>query len=266
MTAIDQLKELYPPCRICGTPWVADSEAEAQECLNIHEVYKNSFPNSDPTTFEKTYNIAWVCARCQFMSHSQREAEERKYRLSQLIENTYGYGRMPRCAMLHNFTQSSAEAEAVNPEQWAKARAWKNDCSLWIQGTKGTGKTFLSRCLLNWALDQGHSVYEVSAVDFTEWVYRQGEKQRLDAEAIDVLLLDDIDKPEWRIDSLVALWRLMDRRNNRKLHTLMTSNVSPVVLKGRWMSIEGPDRAVVEPMLDRMHGFQRITLEGKSLR
>ena len=266
MSSIEQLAAIYPKCRTCGAEWIADTEIEALECLGIDEAFRDSIPKHNLVTYDKVYNIGWVCAKCQFMSESQRRASERRYKLNMLIEETFGYGRMPRVAMLQNWTHSTKDAEAQNPESWATARAWRNDSSLWIQGTKGTGKTFMGRCLLNWALDQGLTVYEVSALDFVEWVYRDGEKQRRDIEQADAIMLDDIDKPELRIDALNALWRLMDKRYSEKRYTIITSNVGPEVLKVRWKQMEGPDRATVDPMIDRMHGFKRIVLQGKSLR
>lgn len=200
------------------------------------------------------------------MTQEAQAASERKWKHGQLVEDTYGYGKMPRAAITHNFTQSTSQAEARNQDAWKTAHEWRNECSFWIQGNKGTGKTFMGRCLLNWAIDQVISVYEVNAVDFCEWVYRQGEKERHEAERIDILMLDDVDKPEWRVDSLIALWRLMDIRSRDKLHTIITANVSPEVMLGRWRLVEGKERSIASPMVDRMQNFKRIELTGASLR
>lgn len=266
MSAIEQLAAIYPKCRTCGAEWIADTEIEALECLGIDEAFRDSIPKHDLVTYDKVHNIGWVCARCSFMSESQRRESERRHKINMLTEETFGYGRMPRVAMLQNWTHSTKDAEAQNPESWATARAWRNECSFWIQGTKGTGKTFMGRCLLNWALDQGLTVYEVSSVDFVEWVYREGEKQRRDVEQADVIMIDDIDKPEWRIDAMVALWRMIDIRSSEQKKSIITGNVSAETMKDRWLKTEGTDRQIALPLFDRMRNFERLTLQGKSLR
>lgn len=268
MNAIEQLETVYPPCYTCGTPWTAEAESEAQALIEQNEWYKTTVPKErrDETKVFVELGWQWRCARCMFLSGEQQRESERRWKHDRLIEDTYGYGRVPRSAILHCFAQSDSEIEQRNPETWKLAREWKNDCSFWIQGVKGTGKSFIGHCLLNWALDHDHSVYEANAVDYCEWVYRGGDKQRQHCRDTAVLLLDDIDKPEWRIDSMVQLWRLIDLRWQDNLRTIITANVSPEVMRSRWRNIEGHDRNVVDPMIDRMQGFKRITLEGKSLR
>jgi DNA replication protein DnaC len=267
-TAIDKLQGIFPPCYRCGTPFIADSEAEAVQYIKDNEFYLSTLlPNNpDKQRVQVRLGYQWLCPTCLFQRDKLDMEAERRWRHDRLIEITFGYGKMPKAAIVHNFTQSTADIESINPEAWTLARSWDNDFSLWVQGTKGVGKTFLSRCVLNKALDMNVAVYEANAIDFCEWVYRQGEKPRHQAEHIDVLMLDDIDKPEWRVDSLIALLHLLDIRHRDKLITIITANVSPEVMRTRWKQVEGPERSIVDPMIDRMRGFKRITLTGGSLR
>lgn len=268
MTAIDQLKEIYPPCADCGVEWIADSEREAQQLIEQNEWYKTTLKQSDPDKTRVRVHLGWQwrCPTCMFQHNAKDAQFEHERRKNLLLERTFHKGRMPMSAITENFTQSRTDIEANNQTAWDTVRAWDNDFSMWVQGQKGTGKTYLGHCILNRALSLVLSVYEVNSIDFCEWVYRQGERERRDAAHIDVLLLDDIDKAEWRVDSLIALWRLMDIRHRDKHVTIITSNVSPEVMRSRWKQVEGPERTVVDPMIDRMQRFKRITLEGRSFR
>jgi len=80
-----------------------------------------------------------------------------------------------------------------------------------------------------------------------------------------VLAIDDVDKTVWRIDSLYALFHLIHKRHEAKLHTIITANITPGRMRDVWGQVEG-DQIIVTPMYDRMRDFQRVVLQGESLR
>ncbi|SFC94891.1 ATP-binding protein [Butyrivibrio sp. YAB3001] len=107
--------------------------------------------------------------------------------------------------------------------------------NLFIYGTVGTGKSFLSICVANELLKKGHSVIYFSSSGLfnllSEYVFDAKAKQELhsiydDLYNCELLIIDDLGTE--RTNSFVAseLFSCLNERDNRKRSTIITTNLS----------------------------------------
>ncbi|WP_029232274.1 ATP-binding protein [Butyrivibrio sp. VCB2006] len=107
--------------------------------------------------------------------------------------------------------------------------------NLFIYGTVGTGKTFLSICVANELLKKGHSVIYFSSLGlFTmlgEYAFDYKAKQELhdiyeDLYNCELLLIDDLGTERPTSFVLSELFSLLNERDLRKKSTIITTNLS----------------------------------------
>lgn len=107
--------------------------------------------------------------------------------------------------------------------------------NLFIYGTVGTGKSFLSICVANELLKKGHSVIYFSSSGLFELLaensfdYRNKQELRSiydDLYECELLVIDDLGAE--RTNSFVAseLFSCLNERDNRKKSTIITTNLS----------------------------------------
>lgn len=169
-----------------------------------------------------------------------------------------------------SFATSSKEIEALNPDAWKQGREWRRKENIWISGPMGCGKTFLALCMLRKAFVAGYEAAEVTALQYAKdsETFRPTLSPMI--KPVDVLLLDDIDKCEWRGDRLDALWELLNYRMSAGLRTIVTSNMTPrnFLLDLRQRASRGAtvNTSRADAALDRIKPVIQIEMEGKSLR
>ncbi|MCF6287376.1 MAG: ATP-binding protein, partial [Candidatus Hydrogenedentes bacterium] len=170
------------------------------------------------------------------------------------------------------FHASNSAVEARNPEAWAMARRWRATRNLYVHGPTGVGKSYLARCCLNRVFQQGQAVAEVSARRFAKISDTFAEGGGLFSTWIrtEVLLLDDIDKANWSVDRVGALWELLDARASARRWSIVTGNVSPRelldVLRERSVGHGLRNNAMADATLERLRPCVTLCLEGESLR
>ncbi len=107
--------------------------------------------------------------------------------------------------------------------------------NLFIYGTVGTGKSFLSICIANELLKKGHSVIYFSSIGLFELIaenafdYRNMQERKglyEDLFECELLIIDDLGTE--RPNSFVAseLFSCINERENRKKSTIITTNYS----------------------------------------
>ena len=115
--------------------------------------------------------------------------------------------------------------------------------NLFIYGTVGTGKSFLSVCVANELLKKGHSVIYFSAKGLFEALatyafdYKsKGELQGLydDLFNCDLLVIDDLGTERPTQFTLTELFSLLNERDIRKKSTIFTTNLSLEQLQGTY--------------------------------
>ena len=107
--------------------------------------------------------------------------------------------------------------------------------NLFIYGTVGTGKSFLSICVANELLKKGHSVIYFSATGLFEllsqYTFDAKLKQALqslydDLSSCEVLIIDDLGTERVNSFTLSELFSIINERDIRKKSTIITTNLS----------------------------------------
>ena len=138
--------------------------------------------------------------------------------------------------------------------------------NLFIYGTVGTGKTFLSICVADEILKKGHSVIYFSSVGLFEMIaqnsfdYKAKDELRTlydDLFSCELLVIDDLGTE--RTTSLVTseLFSLLNERDARKKSTIITSN----------LSLEGLQQIYSDRIFSRItSNFRLLKLSGPDIR
>ena len=107
--------------------------------------------------------------------------------------------------------------------------------NLFIYGTVGTGKSFLSICIANELLKKGHSVIYFSASGLFEMLSQYVFDAKLKSELkgiyddlynCELLVIDDLGTERVNQFTLPELFSLINERDNRKRATIITTNLS----------------------------------------
>ena len=128
----------------------------------------------------------------------------------------------------------------------------KTHANLYMYGNAGTGKTYLSSCIANRALQRGFTVYYQSAFKMLDMLeklkfgrYEEDERQNAEYEVkyiynVDLLIMDDVGTEFITAYSSAALFDIINSRLVDGKSTVMSSNLSPLkmaeVYGGRVMS------------------------------
>ncbi len=107
--------------------------------------------------------------------------------------------------------------------------------NLFIYGTVGTGKTFLSICVANELLKKGHSVMYFSASGLFKLISQYTFDAKLKSEQkffyddlyhCELLVIDDLGTESVNSFTLTELFSLINERDSRKKSTIITTNLS----------------------------------------
>lgn len=253
------------PCPMCGA--VADyrmPEIEAAELLAIMQ----GLPDGIRTAIDKLEVLCDPCRReMENKTSVERSAAKHARAVRKALDESYGAGMIPQAAKVCRFANSHTNIEARNIEAWGKAK--NETVNLWICGAPGTGKTYMARCILNRAVDDGHTGAEITGIRLNDigglWVEnRDKELKRLTAARI--VSADDIDKAEWNGKGLDALWVLINGLSETKRRIIVTANVGPREWKRQLSEVRGLNPTLVASIWERMLPMHGIELLGESLR
>ena len=112
--------------------------------------------------------------------------------------------------------------------------------NLYLYGSAGTGKTFVSSCIANRALERGFTVYYQSAFKLLDMLEklkfgRYEDEERAQAEYaekyiydVDLLIIDDVGTEFVTAYSSAALFDIINSRIVDKKSTIISSNLGPV--------------------------------------
>ena len=138
--------------------------------------------------------------------------------------------------------------------------------NLFIYGTVGTGKSFLSICIADELLKKGHSVIYFSSIGLFELIsehvfdYKGKDELRAlydDLFSCELLVIDDLGSE--RTNALVTseLFSLLNERDARKKSTIITSN----------LSLEGLQQIYSDRIFSRItSNFRLLKLSGPDIR
>ena len=275
MTELEKYYDDLGPCIVCGRKLKPDdikvyTEEQASELNKIMERLKDSATGNSLAEMGSLL----VCKHCMKLKYGERDRLAESRRLLENKMHVEKLGFLSSSAMECTFKNSNLDYENRNTEAWRRGRGWSiGHANLWIQGLEGTGKTWLSRCILSKHLADGRCVGELSAFDLyhmsRDWGDKQAKFIKKWTEPV-LISLEDIDKPCWDKRSSQLLWELLDKRYDKKRNVLVTTNVSPEAFKVAINNAQPDNATFVSTLMARFlmsgKGCDRLTLEGESLR
>ncbi len=153
---------------------------------------------------------------------------------------------------------------------------------VWLCGGKGTGKTHLAAGIVNALTNRAIAATFVSVIALMDQLkanYDRNGKPRVNQvdvihwlAAVDVLVLDDIDKAEFTSYTSQRLFALINQRYEqggyyRRRPVIVTSNHMPADIAIRWRK-KGLDELIGDAIFDRFRELcgQFVRVEGESYR
>lgn len=258
-----QARALAGVCARCG----GDLRWTLEEAREI--VAQDAALDGDPVLQATVRRLGQrlYCGFCVKAYLRESSEEKRLSKQRELVGRTYRDGLMPAEARGMTFAHSSGGVEQRCPALWSAVRAFPLKESLWIVGEPGTGKTFAARCAANQYLAQFRTAGELSALRVQEigHLFHQERELRRFGE-VNLLVLEDLDKPAWTSEGIAALWRLVDMRAGKGLRLIVTSNEDRKTLEMRWLALPSVTGATVYSLWDRMRPMDRVEVRGASLR
>ena len=213
--------------------------------------------------------LGFACDECQKILEREKRVAEFLRRKKWLLDNGFIYERtLYECIQKSN---SSVELKPTHVSAYKKFREWNKRDNVYIYGPVGTGKTFLARCYLNQYFQAGKTIADRRGEDFCLCVNQGFESIGIEwLFNIPCILLDDIDKGFWTLNTLTHLLRLVNHRWENKLPILITSNMPPKGLQTFFESKCEGNLGVVASIFDRLRSRSgdsiAIELTGDSLR
>jgi len=169
------------------------------------------------------------------------------------------------------FEESRPEVEQRNEYNYAYLRDWTGGENIMLYGAVGAGKSYAARCVLvKAALDFGWTVSETSGFRLiSESKSRHWDKgaHHVDAwRTTRLLLIDDLDKAEYKTHELYYLRDILDRRAGNNRRTIVTANMDMQGLHEHLCRLPGVNRVAVDACLDRLAPLRETNMAGDSLR
>lgn len=259
------------PCQTCGLDDITDSAQDRKFLLKFW-TYDRNLQAKQPQVNATLDRMA----RKTSCGHCGKEKEEvvrqlrKNTRIQKMKARIRGLEILPKHFEQCCFAKSNPEYMKPRADLWEWAKGWapKSEAA-WIYGDKGTGKTYLARCILNAQFDAGHSVAELPAIEFSHMADRKfyGWHKKLEAYSkVEVLLIEDIDKAEWTPRGLSALFGILDTRCNDKHRTLVTTNATVEFCVGVWRKSCGDNKSLPGTITDRLKPIRRVEMVGETLR
>lgn len=156
---------------------------------------------------------------------------------------------------------------------------WRSVLSSWtnkstgigISGFKGLGKTRMSWQLCKRAAAEGKEWFATRAVDFQEWATklyvvdahaRVNFQMKLEkCKQVEILFLDDIDKPIWGGKFLADFYSMVDHRYQHNKRIVFTMNLKRGELEG---TTDETGRAVISRLWEMCEVLRVPTLQRNS--
>ncbi len=266
-TALERWAAVCPPCHLCQKPAMdlgdySNEEAAAQMAT------RDRLEEHHPAMVAMIDRFHYLCEACLATREGKKKADNFKARVRKLRERLVRDHLLTFATISAGFEMSNSDIEKANPALWEWARKWTpKQAGAWIYGEEGVGKSYLARCIVMAHVHHGRTAGEVSAIRL---VQRAGSwewgKEHNVLSQLDLLLVEDMDKAQWTMKGLEALWALMDVRFNRGIRTLVTSNGDPEFMSSEWAVIAQSNRSLTPTLMARFLPMERYKMEGRSLR
>lgn len=164
------------------------------------------------------------CRYCLDAYIEECKKESLKDKVEEIIRSGYEMGTIPSDYKWFRKT-------GLYPWQGSALSLIKKECSAWICGDPGTGKTHVAYHYMNSLINQGHDVAlgtTQAVLDTYKDHFRRNALQRART-----LILDDFDKARWNDASAADMHGILDYRMRNHLPTIITAEVSGKVMADR---------------------------------
>ena len=123
-------------------------------------------------------------------------------------------------------------------EDWANSYPEAPYRGILLTGASGLGKTFLLRAMATRLMERGVAVLVISAYDFLQTArksYFENDDGMNELMSVPVLMIDDLgSEPMMQNVTVEQLFQLINTRQNRKLATVLSTNLSLEELRQRY--------------------------------
>lgn len=260
-SASARLAAMMLPCPRCGKP-LNMPETEAQEALDTAERLKTEAPG----LYQAVHSIAYWCQRCINAEMDAQQTRAAADRLDKLHHTTYGSGLLPADARRYTVAGTPKSIRDRNPQEWALIERIPLHKSLWVYGDPGAGKTCYAYAIANAYLDAGHSVAHVVANALSGIRQWEAEERIQPYLRPRLLIIDDIDKPNWHPEGMDALWMLLDKRKAIGQRYIVTSNIERRGVQDMWRRLRPNNPTFARSLIERFLPMMAVHIEGKSIR
>lgn len=166
------------------------------------------------------------------------------------------------------FDRSNPKKE--NRYAYDLARAWKPlTTNIYLQGDVGTGKSFLTECIMHKCRKLELSTLTLTGLDFckifggSKFVKENPHEFLYTA---DVIAIDDVDKAPWYGNSLYELWQMLNDRRQKSKSTIFSTNFDEGTLLSYFQEFVKNNLTLPRAILDRLRPVMNIKMTGDSLR
>lgn len=167
------------------------------------------------------------------------------------------------------FKNSDPEKEEQNRKSWDFIRLFMDSDyrGVYLWGPCGTGKSFAAYCVMSQVEKKERTAKIITSPEFvrTMRLFSPGEILNVWKSAT-LWILDDIDKGNWKPDTLRSLWEVLDARMRPWQKTIITGNVIDNELRAYLTRCAEGDETLVQSIMQRLHPIQVLEFSGKSLR
>lgn len=156
-----------------------------------------------------------------------------------------------------------------NRNAYDMARAWRPmTTNIYLQGDVGTGKSFLTDCILHKCRKLELSTLSMTGLEFckqyTGKYLKDGAFEYL--QTVDVIAIDDVDKAPWFGTTLYELWHMLNIRRNLSKSTIFSTNFDEGTLLKYFQEFVPKNLTLPRAIMDRLRPVLNIKMIGESLR
>lgn len=202
-------------------------------------------------------------------TQTQLSKLEIRQRIRSNFDRLRDFGLLPTDQRDYQWKSSNPSIELHNPLSSEGMREFidSEDLFAFAYGSTGTGKTYMARCCVTQVLMMMRTPIYLTASSYFRLMrnpYTQSERSWINGATL--FVIDDLDKFRADERDIMNLHETIDLRRDRKLKTILTTNVAPEGLSEYLLGRAQDNQELVSPLMDRLQPIRVLHFEGKSHR